>query len=724
MIYLIGQAPSSPYYTQGDFDVFLAWLQDQPAYQFDIETDVVPSWSGKKLITLQFGNIDGTRRYVIQKSALTEQQWEQLKQALENRAQMKLIHNAMFECVVMRFYDVLIENVYDTMLAEKILTGGLYDDESTYALADLALKYVCRVMDKTEQTTFGDNVLTESKVLYAAADVQDLGSIYRMQVPQLGHHDLDWVAALEMEVLISYAEMTYNGLELDQVAWLANLDLVEPLIKEAQGKLDAWCLLEPFKSRAIALGYLSEEDRMTIKWTAPRQREQLLQLLFPDLEGASIGVVRKYVKTHTDHRLIAALSSYAEKDYSLMENVLVKEHRDQLIEWGMLIPANTVQVNWNSVPQVLPLLQAVEPKLKSLSKDALADAAHPIVEDLKEYKDNLKLDSSYGEAFIKKFVEPDGKVRTSFNQIVSTGRVSSQKPNMQNIPAKESVGNRYRNCFIAPEGWRFVDSDYSSQELVCIAYLSKDPVWQDALEKGQDLHSVAAEVVYGRKWKDAAESGCAYYHLNTEGKPSKEKCKCKKHKTMRQACKTINFGLAYGMSKFKLARTLKITVQEAAQLIEDYFKAFPKIKRLLDFLGRFGVQHGYSKTMAPFFRKRWYPSWKFAVHAIEAHLSDVEYNTTLGAIERQAKNQPIQGSSADMIKLATVFIRWYIVDNGLRDKVRLVVQVHDQNTSVARDDYAEEWKPLMTMLMEDAAKVFIASGLLKSETNITQRWSK
>jgi DNA polymerase-1 len=209
--------------------------------------------------------------------------------------------------------------------------------------------------------------------------------------------------------------------------------------------------------------------------------------------------------------------------------------------------------------------------------------------------------------------------------------------NMQNIPAKESVGNRYRNCFIAPEGWSFVDSDYSSQELCVIAFLSKDPVWIKALERGEDLHSVCAELVYGKKWKDGAEPDCAYYHK------SKQKCKCKKHKTMRTGVKTINFGLAYGMSAFKLARTLHIPLKEAKALIEDYFKAFPKIKVMLDFLGRYAVSHGFSRTMAPFFRKRWYPYWESAMEHIEAHIREIEYNPVLGSIERAGKNAPIQG---------------------------------------------------------------------------------
>ena len=107
-----------------------------------------------------------------------------------------------------------------------------------------------------------------------------------------------------------------------------------------------------------------------------------------------------------------------------------------------------------------------------------------------------------------------------------------------------------------------------------------------------------------------------------------------------------------------------------------------------------------------------------------AHKSGVKYNPTLGSIERQAKNTPIQGSSADMTKLALIYIRRYINDNNLRSKIRLVMQVHDQVTTLAKKDIAEWWKPKMTQLMEAAAKMIIPSGLLKSDTNITEKWSK
>lgn len=179
-----------------------------------------------------------------------------------------------------------------------------------------------------------------------------------------------------------------------------------------------------------------------------------------------------------------------------------------------------------------------------------------------------------------------------------------------------------------------------------------------------------------------------------------------------------------GMSEFKLASTLRITVPEAKQLIIDYFKAFPGIGSLLDFLGDFGVKNGYIQTIWPLYRRRWFLNWKYYTRFIDSHLMEAQYHPGLGEIERASKNQPIQGTSADMMKRAVRDTYNYIHDNNLSDKVHMVMQVHDQLDTVAVNNYKEEWKGHLTHLMEAAALVFIPSGILKSDTTITERWSK
>lgn len=295
---------------------------------------------------------------------------------------------------------------------------------------------------------------------------------------------------------------------------------------------------------------------------------------------------------------------------------------------------------------------------------------------------------------------------------------------MQNIPAKESVGTRYRNAFVCKPGWKYVDSDFSSQELVIIAYMSNDPVWNEALRLGQDLHSVCAELVYPNNgWKNSAQADCDYYKT-IDSKVAKAKCSCKSHKNMRNAVKSINFGLAYGMSEYKLSGTLNIEVKEARKLIDDYFKTFPSIGGTLNYLGNFGVRNGYIQTIAPFFRKRWFPYWKYSRSKIDVHVSKVQYDPTLGSIERASKNMPIQGTAGDMAKLSLLMLYDFIHNNNLSDRVKLVMQVHDQNTTIAREDYAEEWKTHMDRIMRAAAAFIIPNGLLGAETTISPFWTK
>lgn len=155
-----------------------------------------------------------------------------------------------------------------------------------------------------------------------------------------------------------------------------------------------------------------------------------------------------------------------------------------------------------------------------------------------------------------------------------------------------------------------------------------------------------------------------------------------------------------------------------------YFDTFPNIETLLVNLGGYGVQTGVIKTLAPFNRKRWFPEWaKFKDH-IPYHLAKIKYHGGLGQIDRASRNMPIQGSCADMMKYALVLIRKYINDNGLRNQVRLIMQVHDQATTECIEWYAEEWKGILTQLMEKAAKVIIPSGIIKADTNISLAWAK
>lgn len=728
MIYVIGNpTEQSVSYQVDTWENFRAWILTLPEVEFDVETTVSPWWSERKLITVQFGIEES--QWVMQWSELSVEQKNWIKQILESKRIIKLIHNALFECTVLLFHAIRVQNVYDTMLAEMVLQGG--EHTVGYGLDDICLKRLDIILDKSQQLLFGDNILNEAKVIYAAQDVKYLKKlqidIRREAVDGRSYGTFNEVIKLENSIVPAFAEMVFNGMEIDKDWWIGLAREAEPLVSAALQKLTNWLQQEPFKTVAYQLNYLNNEDRFLINWASGKQKDKLFRDLFPELPGTSKAVLKKWQSDNlkAQQPVHAWIPYYLDGDYTILTEEILRTHRDYLIAEQQLIPAGIPTINWNSTDQVLPLMKTVEPKLTGLSAEAKGRTSHPVINDYDNYLDTTKLLSTYGESFIygtdKKLpkVEPDGFVRTNFKQILTTGRISSSGPNMQNIPAKEEVGNKYRNAFIAPRGWSFVSSDYVSQELVVIAYLSKDPVWAEALSKGQDLHSIAADLVFKKKWKEAAEPDCAYYK-----NMAKAKCKCKGHKTMRTGCKTINFGLAYGMSEFKLASTLQIPVPEAKQLIIEYFKAFPGIGKTLEFLGNFGVTKGYIQTIWPYYRRRFFPNWQFYTRFIDAHIQEAQYHPGLGEIKRASMNQPIQGSSADMMKLAVRDVYNYIHANELSDKVHMVMQVHDQLDCVTTDDFKEQWSIIQTQLLEAAAKVFIPSGMLKAETTITKRWSK
>jgi len=360
--------------------------------------------------------------------------------------------------------------------------------------------------------------------------------------------------------------------------------------------------------------------------------------------------------------------------------------------------------SFSSPKQVLTLFNKIDSSLDSVNGKLLQTikTKHPIISKYITFKEKEKLFNAYGAMFLEKFLGADGKVHTSFNQILDTGRVSSRHPNMQQIPAD----NKYRNAFIADDGYVFASSDFSSQELCIIATGSKDPVWLQALEIGQDLHSVCADLVFGDIWRDAAQKDCKYFANN------KAKCSCPKHGKLRTQVKSINFGLAYGMSAHKLSDTLQIDIKEAEELIEKYFSAFPRIKNFLTKLGQFGTGNGFIRTFSPYRRIRWFDKW-------EPYMRDM---VEFGSIERASKNTPIQGTGADMTKEALVIMRKFILTHKL--PVKIVMTVHDQIDTIVHQSYADQWRVQMKELMEKAALTTIPNGLLKSDTNLSLSWEK
>lgn len=722
------------------WQLILTWFKSQTVIQFDIETTPTSYWCTKQIVTMQFGDYEGENKVLLYYPALGEEELLFLKNYLSSWEVLKLIHAAAFEYIVCRFHDIEVNNVYCTMVAEQVLTGGVETDG--FALTDLTWQYCEVTLDKTLQTSFNlQTPLTPEQIDYAFGDVTWLGKIKDKQAIKIKETGSDQVIWLEMRALLAFSECTYHGITLDKEEWLDNLKYVKPIILHSEHQLkvhieDDIRLL----SKAVQLGFYSTSDRAVFNLKSPQQKAMLLKLLVPNCEGSAKTYLKGFIRDNSQNLSTEALTILMDLvagETTSFSNYLVQNHRDYLITNELLIPAKSLSINWASPLQCLAIFQAIEPKLKSAKRELIEELSHPIFDAYLEYKDATKLESTYGEDFITKHVEPDGKVRTSYNAVVSTGRASSKSPNMQQIPAKPgtvavekeweldhpekpegSFYLRYRNAFKPSVGYEITDSDYTGQELALIAFASAEPTWLKAIEAGHDLHSVTAAMVYKKKWDSAAAPNCAYVQ-------SKQKCKCSGHKTMRNSIKSINFGLAYGMSKFKLSRNNKCSVKEAEALINEYFTTFPGLKAVLDSFGRFGVKYGYTQTLGPFLRKRWFWEWhNMSSSDIELHLSGIEYNGRLGRIERQAKNHPIQGSGADIMKLAMWVVYKWIRDNNLQDQIHILLNVHDQLTTEKDKNLQLDWNSKLDELMCKAAAIVIPTGILKAETNTTNVWTK
>ena len=289
--------------------------------------------------------------------------------------------------------------------------------------------------------------------------------------------------------------------------------------------------------------------------------------------------------------------------------------------------------------------------LYSTSEEVLEKlrAKHPIVEKLLDYRGLKKLLSTYLDA-LPALIHPEtGKIHTSFNQAVTaTGRLSSTNPNLQNIPVRDELGREIRKAFIADsDDCLFFSADYSQIELRIMAHLSQDPHMIQAFCEGADIHASTAAKIYNVPLDEVTPD-------------------------MRRKAKTANFGIIYGISIFGLAERLSIPRAEAKELIEGYFQTYPNVRAYMDESIRVAKEKGYVETI--FKRKRFLPD-------INSHNAMVR-----GYAERNAINAPIQGSAADIIKLAMIRIHQRFEEEGL--KSRMILQVHDElNFNVYREEF-------------------------------------
>ena len=310
--------------------------------------------------------------------------------------------------------------------------------------------------------------------------------------------------------------------------------------------------------------------------------------------------------------------------------------------------------------------------------DKLKDQS-PIIDKIIEYRQIVKLNSTYVEGLLSIINPIDGRIHSSFNQtITTTGRISSTEPNLQNIPVKLEMGRNIRKVFVSDKECKLVDADYSQVELRVLAHMSQDETMIDAFKHNEDIHTKTASQVF---------------NVSMDEVTSKQ----------RSDAKAVNFGIVYGKSDFGLSEDLNIPVKQAKEYIENYFNKYNKIKEFMDNIIEDASSNGYVTTILN--RRRYIPEIKSSNFMLR------------NAGKRAAMNAPIQGSAADIIKIAMINVYKKLEENNLKSK--LILQVHDELIVEAVDSEIDIVKKIVKDEMENAVCLDVN---LDVDLNIGDSW--
>ena len=359
---------------------------------------------------------------------------------------------------------------------------------------------------------------------------------------------------------------------------------------------------------------------------------------------------------------------------------------------------NTVELNLNSPKQLATLLFddiGLTPVKKtktgySTDSEVLEQLAliHPLPEKILRYRMLTKLKSTYVDQLQTLVSDDDGRVHGRFNQAVTaTGRLSSSDPNLQNIPIRSDIGHRIRSAFIAPKGWQIIAADYSQIELRVLAHLSADAALTSAFKAGEDIHTRTALQIFGREANSDGSGGIAGQSSKSNGEGGHSAIDPREQ---RRVAKAVNFGVVYGQGDWGLAKQLGIPRTVAKQYIEEYFTHFSGVASYMQQLMIDAKETGQVSTL--FGRQRSLPD----ITASNARKRD--------AAERIARNTPIQGTAADIIKLAMLSVSQWIALHG-QGAIHMILSVHDELVFEVRSDVASAYASHIKSLMEQVCQL-------------------
>jgi DNA polymerase I len=535
--------PDNPKYeyitTPDQANKALEELEKEPVLGVDVESTGFKPYIDT-LLLVQIGS--EKKSYIFDTRQVNLKTIPKYKKLLENPKSIKLAHNGKFDYKFIRVQTgAALSNIYDTMIAESILTAGLVGKPAS--LKELSTSYLNLHLEKTVRKTFSayTGKITEAQLKYAALDTLVLFPIFQKQFSKLKKEKLVNIAKLEFSATRVVAEMELKGIYINVPKW------------------------------------------------------------------------KTIIETLTEKR-----NQYAAQFQELIRSYYSTNHIDLF--------GNAVDVmNINSQTQLLKLFNdKLGIQLPSTGDAFLARVEHPVADVLRSYRSYEKLISAFGQRLLSKVNKVTGRLHPDFMQMgTATGRFSCKSPNLQQIP-RNSEEAPFRECFTPEPGYKLITTDYSSFEMRVLAELSGDTKMIEALTKGLDIHSYTASLMFNKPYSADFK---------------------KKYPNLRQIAKPIGFGLMYGMGPLGLAAQIETTKEEARDYMNKYFKSYPSVKKFLDNMARNAAKKGWSATPAG--RKRWYRL---------PEPSDMDYKRRLAKIQREAKNHPIQGTNADAIKFALVFL--------------------------------------------------------------------
>ena len=569
------------------------------------------------------------------------------------------------------FETVLIDDIdgYNALLAKlqkakEVSFAWITQDGEALGVAvcmDLEHVYLIRFMMFITEAMVADNLLALSRdyqVQLACMHVKKLLSF-------LDFHEED--AVFDAGLAAYLLQPNQSEYEYDTLAKVY-LDVTLPSEKEMLGK--------------EKLGYFSFEDERVQKWMAYQAivpykiksvlREKLketgMESLYDEMELPCLYALYEMEKNgiRVDGE---ALHQYGKKLRTRIEELTAEIHAMAGEEFNINSPKKLGEILFEK----LGLKNGKKTKTGySTAADVLDKLApeYPIVADILEYRQLTKLKSTYADG-LANYIKEDGRIHTSFNQTITvTGRLSSTEPNLQNIPMRIELGRLIRKAFLPAKGCVFMDADYSQIELRVLAHMSGDEKLIEAYREAQDIHRITASQVFHIPFDEVTD-------------------------LQRRNAKAVNFGIVYGISSFGLSQDLSISKKEAAEYIERYFETYPKIKTFLDGLVEDAKKNGYVTTM--FGRRRPVPE-----------LSSSNFmQRSFG--ERVAMNAPIQGTAADIIKIAMIRVHDRLLEEHL--KSRLIITVHDELLIETAEDEIDRVKEILTEGMQHAADLKVALAI-------------